>query len=102
MNQFQVQRKPHYREVYRGVCISAKDYEVIKRISSQIYQSGNKMTSKNYIDEIKKNLGGEWFGFIVPAEEGQYDYSFTDENQNNFVSFIIDNTKFQLCRIKSL
>ena len=102
MNQFQVQRKPQYREVNRGVSISAKDYEVIKKISSQIYQSGNNMTSENYVNEIKKNLGGEWFGFIVPAEEGQYDYTFTNINLNNFVSFIIDGTKFQLYRIKSL
>ena len=101
MNQFNVQRKPIFREAFRGVSISAKDYEAIKKISTQIYQSGINMTSKNYIDEIKKNLGGEWFGFIVPEGEEQYDYSFTNENSNNFVSFIIDNSKFQLCRIKS-
>ena len=87
---FPVAGQPVYREIARGVGIDAREYEAIKRVSTQVYQSG-----------IKQSLGGEWFAFVNPAGDETYEFSLTRVKGTDFVSFVIDNTKFQVCRIKA-
>ena len=102
MNQFaqklQSKVKPIYRDVYRGVGISASEYEVIKKVSLQLYQSKINYISKAFSDELKNHLGGEWFVFVNP-EDNKYDFSITKARDIDYVSFIIENTLFVICRI---
>ena len=93
--------QPMYREIARGVGIDAREYEAIKRVSTQVYQSGVKPMAKAVSEGIKQNLGGEWFAFVNPAGDETYEFSLTRVKGTDFVSFVLDNTKFQVCRIKA-
>ena len=92
---------PAYREIARGVGIDPRELEAIKRVSIQVYQSGVKPMAKAVSEGIKQNLGGEWFAFVNPAGDETYEFSLTRVKGTDFVSFVLDNTKFQVCRIKA-
>ena len=92
---------PQYREIARGVGIDPRELEAIKRVSIQVYQSGVKPMAKAVSEGIKQNLGGEWFAFVNPAGDETYEFSLTRVKGTDFVSFVLDNTKFQVCRIKA-
>ena len=92
---------PVYREIARGVGIDPREYEAIKRVSTQVYQSGVRPMAKDVSEGIKQNLGGEWFAFVNPAGDKTYEFSLTRVKGTDFVSFVLDNTKFQVCRIKA-
>ena len=96
----QIQEKPIYKDVYRGVGINASTYEVIKNASLQIYQSKVNFMSKAFSEELKKILGGEWFVFVNP-EDNKYDFSITKARDIDYVSFVIENTLFVICRVLS-
>ena len=93
--------QPVYREIARGVGIDPREYEAIKRVSMQVYQSGVNPMAKNVSEGIKQALGGEWFAFVNPAGDETYEFSLTRVKGTDFVSFVLDNTKFQVCRIKA-
>ena len=92
---------PVYREIARGVGIDPRELEAIKRVSMQVYQSGVSPMAKAVSEGIKQNLGGEWFAFVNPAGDETYEFSLTRVKGTDFVSYVIDNTKFQVCRIKA-
>ena len=92
---------PVYREIARGVGIDPRELEAIKRVSMQVYQSGVSPMAKAVSEGIKQNLGGEWFAFVNPAGDETYEFSLTRVKGTDFVSFVLDNTKFQVCRIKA-
>ena len=92
---------PVYREIARGVGIDPREYEAIRRVSTQVYTSGVKPLAKPVSEGIKQTLGGEWFAFVNPAGDETYEFSLTRVKGTDFVSFVIDNTKFQVCRIKA-
>ena len=92
---------PVYREIARGVGIDPREYEAIKRVSMGVYQSGMRPMAKAVSEGIKQNLGGEWFAFVNPAGDETYEFSLTRVKGTDFVSFVLDNTKFQVCRIKA-
>ena len=98
---FPVAGQAAYREIARGVGIDARELEAIKRVSMQVYQSGVKPMAKSVSEGIKQNLGGEWFAFVNPAGDETYEFSLTRVKGTDFVSFVIGDTKFQVCRIKS-
>ena len=92
---------PQYIEIARGVGIDPRELEAIKRVSMQVYQSGVKPMAKPVSEGIKQALGGEWFAFVNPAGDETYEFSLTRVKGTDFVSFVLDNTKFQVCRIKA-
>ena len=93
--------QPSYKEIARGVGIDPRELEAIKRVSMQVYQSGVKPMAKPVSEGIKQNLGGEWFAFVNPAGDETYEFSLTRVKGTDFVSFVINDTKFQVCRIKA-
>ena len=93
--------QPGYKEIARGVGIDPRELEAIKRVSMQVYQSGVQPMAKPVSEGIKQTLGGEWFAFVNPAGDETYEFSLTRVKGTDFVSFLLDNTKFQVCRIKA-
>ena len=91
---------PLYKEIARGVGIDANEYETIKRVSTEIYMTGIRPLSKGISEGIKSNLGGEWFVFTNPVGEEEYEFCLTRVKGTDFLTFVFDNTKFQVCRIK--
>ena len=98
---FPVAGQPAYREIARGVGIDARELDAIKRVSMQVYQSGVKPMAKPVSEGIKQSLGGEWFAFFNPAGDETYEFSLTRVKGTDFVSFVIGDQKFQVCRIKA-
>ena len=90
---------PVYREIARGVGIDPRELEAIRRVSMQVYQRGVRPMAKDVSEGIKQNLGGEWFAFVNPAGDESYEFSLTRVKGTDFVSFVINDTKFQVCRI---
>ena len=88
-----------YKEVERGVGITAHEYEQIKKISSQIYLSGCKPMAKAFSEELKKNLGSDWLVSISSYEDTINELYITSVKDSDSVSFIIDNIKFQIFRV---
>ncbi len=97
----QMPGQPVYREIARGVGIDPRELGVIKSVSMQVYQSGVKPMAKAVSEGIKQGLGGEWFAFVNPAGDETYEFSLTRVKGTDFVSFVINDTKFQVCRIKA-
>ena len=93
--------QPTYKEIARGVGIDPRELEAIKRVAFQVYQSGVRPMAKDISEGIKQQLGGEWFAFVNPAGDETYEFSLTRVKGTDFVSFVLDNTKFQVCRIKA-
>ena len=93
---------PLYKEIAKGVGIDPHEYQVIKKISVNVYMSGIRPLSKGITEGIKAELGGEWFAFVNPIEEGEesYELCITRVKGTDFISFVLDNTKFQVCRIR--
>ena len=92
---------PTYKEIARGVGIDAREYEVIKRISTKVYMSGIRPLSRGITEGIKQELGGEWFAFINPYDDDTSELCITRVKGTDFLCFVFDNTKFQVCRIKA-
>lgn len=49
---------------------------------------------------IKQAIGGEWFVFISPVGSKDFDFCLTSVSGGDFMSFALDNTCFQVCRLK--
>ncbi len=92
---------PQYREIARGVGIDPRELAAIKNAAIQVYRSGVRPMAKGVSEGIKQALGGEWFAFVNPAGDETYEFSLTRVKGTDFVSFVLDNTKFQVCRIKA-
>ena len=100
--QSQSMGQPTYQEVARGVGIDPRELDTIKRVSMQVFQSGVHPMAKDITEEIKQQLGGEWFAFVNPAGDETYEFSLTRVKGTDFVSFVLNGTtKFQVCRIKA-
>ena len=98
---FQQQGLPVYKEIARGIGIDPRELQAIKAVSMKIYQSGKKPMAKDVSEGIKQTLGGEWFAFVNPAGDESYEFSLTRVKGTDFVSFVLNDTKFQVCRIKA-
>ena len=93
--------QPVYREIARGVGIDPRELEAIRGVSTKVYMSGVRPMAKAVSEGIKQSLGGEWFAFVNPAGDDTYEFSLTRVKGTDFVSFVLDSTKFQVCRIHS-
>ena len=91
---------PVYKEIAKGVGIDPREYQTIKRVSIYVYMSGIRPLSKGITERIKAELGGEWFAFINPIGDESYELCITRVKGTDFLTFVLDNTKFQICRIK--
>ena len=99
INQFN--KELTYSEVERGVGINAHEYEVIKNVSSQVYLKGVDM-ARNFAQGVKQIIGGEWFAFInsdKDKKDSVNEFYITNAKDIDFVSFNIEDTKFQICRL---
>ena len=104
MNQIQkndaIQKKPFYKDAYRGVGINAHEYEAIIKVSTELYQSGNISKSQTFAEKLKQILGNEWFVFANSSEDETCDFYISNAKSIDFASFIIENTKIIIYRIR--
>ena len=87
----------------RGNGIDDNEYNTI--INSAMCELNNTMMSNQTLSQrvisgIKSRIGGEWFVLDNPAGMNNYDFCLTVVTGNDFFSFIIQNTHFQVCRLR--
>ena len=56
--------------------------------------------SEHCANLIKQRLGGHWFVFQCDMAGTDFDFHLTKVKGGDFLSFSLDNKKFEVCRIK--
>ena len=92
----------NYRIIKCGNKFSNNDINDIIITCNQGYKGREDPLSKWIIQRIKAKLGGDWVVFICAIGLKGYDLSVSLDDENRFISFIIDNFKFQIIKIKDL
>ena len=90
----------NYRIIKCGNKFSNNDINDIIITCNQGYKGREDPLSKWIIQRIKAKLGGDWVVFICAIGLKGYDLSVSLDDENRFISFIIDNFKFQIIKIK--
>ena len=94
--------EPKFVEYVKGKGIDQNEYDKIVGAAQKAYKEG-KHDKQNLSfkagREIKNSLGGQWFVFV--SEKGKkFDFSLSTVASNDFLTFSIGDTMFQVCRLK--
>jgi hypothetical protein len=98
-NNQQQQPQPQYRQLAVGQGISQQEYNTIVQSCTQIYQQRQMPYSTNSGRAIKQQLGGEWLVISSNVNNKKFDFSLTSVSGGDFMSFTLDVTQFQVCRL---
>ena len=92
--------QPIYKQVAVGAGIDMVEFNSIVQAATFAYTSKIAPLSTGVANSIKQKIGGEWFVFISPVGIKDYDFALSSVKGGDFMSFSLDNTLFQVCRIK--
>jgi hypothetical protein len=92
--------QPVFKQYAVGNGIDQNEYNAITTASGKVYQMKLNPLSTNVANAIKQQIGGEWFVFISPVDNKNYDFCISSVSGGDFMSFSLDNTLFQICRLK--
>ena len=93
-------REPIYKQLTVGRGIDMNEYNNIVGVIKQIYMAGTQPMGTACVEGIRRAIGGDWFIFISDVGIEDYDFSLTRVKGGDFISFSLDNKKFQVCRIR--
>ena len=91
---------PNFKLLGRGKGIDAQEYYVITHSASEALNAKEDPLSNGIIQKIKKQIGGEWMVFASVEGLKGYDFSLSIVTGNDFLSFTIQNFRFQVCRLR--
>ena len=91
---------PNFRLISRGTGIDQREFYVITHSAADALNKKEDPLSNGIIKRIKKDLGGEWMVFASIQDLKGYDFSLSIVTGNDFLSFLIDNFRFQVCRLR--
>ena len=91
---------PNFKLIGRGKGIDEKEYYVITHSASDALNAKEDPLSNGIIKKIKQELGGEWMVFASVEGLKGYDFSLSIVTGNDFLSFTIQNFRFQVCRLR--
>ena len=83
-----------------GRGIDPNEYTMIVNTCRNCYMSRVPNMSNTIANNIKAGVRGEWFVFVVDASNNDYDFSLSIVEADDFLTFTLDNTLFQICRLK--
>ena len=92
--------QPIYKQVAVGAGIDMVEFNSIVQAATFAYTSKMVPLSTGVANSIKQKIGGEWFVFISPVGIKDYDFALSSVKGGDFMSFSLDNTLFQICRIR--
>lgn len=92
--------QPVYRQIALGNGIDSQEYNSIVQAATVAYTMKQYPLSTYVASGIKSRIGGEWFCFISQVTEKDYDFAMSCVKGGDFISFSLDNTLFQVCRIR--
>ena len=91
---------PGFRLLSRGNGIDEREYYIITHSANDALLAKADPLSTEIVKRIKRDLGGEWFVFSNKEGASGYDFSLSIVQGNDFLSFIINNFRFQVCRLR--
>ena len=91
---------PNFRLIGRGNGIDEREYYVITHAAADALNKKEDPLSNGIIKRIKRDIGGEWMVFASIESLKGYDFSLSIVTGNDFLSFTIQNFRFQVCRLR--
>ncbi len=91
---------PNFKLMSRGNGIDEREYYCITHAASDALNKKEDPLSNGIIKRIKRDLGGEWMVFASIENLKGYDFSLSIVTGNDFLSFTIQNFRFQVCRLR--
>ena len=91
--------QPIYKQISVGPGIDMVEFQRIVQSATQVYQMKQHPLSQHTANAIKMMLGGEWLCVCYPTTRA-YDFTLTTVKGADMMVFSLDNTLFQLCRIR--
>ena len=91
---------PSFKLISRGKGIDQKEYFEITHAANDALRLKEDPLSNGIIKRIKNSLGGEWMAFASVEGLKGYDFSLSIVTGNDFLSFTIENFRFQVCRLR--
>ena len=98
---YQQQQMPpqNFKLLARGQGIDNNEYNAIITSATSAFNARMNPLSTGTATLIKQMIGGEWFVFVCPVGEQNYDFSLSVVTGGDFLSFYIDKFHFQVCRL---
>ena len=97
---YQQQMQPqNFKLLARGQGIDNNEYNAIITSATNAFNARMNPLSTGTVSIIKQMIGGEWFVFVCPVGEQNYDFSLSVVTGGDFLSFYIDKFHFQVCRL---
>ena len=78
-----------------------KDCYVITQSAAEALKARDDPLSNGTIKRIKKEIGGEWMVFASVEGLKGYDFHLSSIRGRGFISFVVQNFRFQVCRVES-
>ena len=96
----QQQMQPqNFKLLARGQGIDNNEYNAIITSATSAFNARMNPLSTGTATLIKQMIGGEWFVFVCPVGEQNYDFSLSVVTGGDFLSFYVDRFHFQVCRL---
>ena len=97
---YQQQMQPqNFKLLARGQGIDNNEYNAIITSATSAFNARMNPLSTGTATLIKQMIGGEWFVFVCPVGEQNYDFSLSVVTGGDFLSFYVDRFHFQVCRL---
>ena len=90
---------PQFKLLFRGDNIDEVEYHTITHSAADCLNEREDPLSNAIGKKIKKDIGGKWMIFNCVEGLKGYDFSITELDVNNLLTFIIKNFRFHICRI---
>ena len=93
-------QQPVYKQISVGKGIDMNEFNSIVECCKQAYMSGATPLSEHCTNAIKQRLGGDWFLFQCELNNTDFDFYLTKVSGGDYMTFSLDNRKFEVCRLK--
>ena len=92
--------QPVYKQISVGQGIDMNEFNSIVDCCKQAYISRATPLSEHCTTLIKQRLGGDWFVFQCEEGNSDFDFHLTKVRGGDYMTFSLDNKKFEVCRLK--
>lgn len=93
-------QQPIFKQYAVGNGIDQNEYNSIITSATNAYRMRATPLSTGTSNNIKSMIGGEWFVFVSPVGSKNFDFCLSCVTGGDFMSFSLDNTLFQICRLR--
>lgn len=100
MQPMMMMNQPVFKQINIGSGIDTNEYSTIVQSATTAYSQKMMPLSTSTANMIKQRLFGEWFVFISQVTDRDFNFSLTCVAGGDFLSFSLDSTLFQVCRLK--